>query len=622
MERALYISKYRNIGFEKDERIVLNNSLEKGKMGNLVILVGANNSGKSNVLAALNSFSKQLLTERDLTTLSYDEKSQKPTLSLCSKDGKNEFYYRIGYNIPLEFGYPNNIEFNYAEHFNILVEFIVDLNKDVLYRVGNYSHYSFINDTKKLLTSKPLDSKEIEKIFGEFLTKYNQIIKNNSTIIDTVMKIINQDKYLLLKDLILKNIYNNPIEKINIEYKKIYEMNFIPNIINYIEKPISNTHTMVSIKNISESEFLNKIFKKIDISITELENIYKAFEKHKNSGVFVTFENKVNKKLEIIANDFNKLYYVEDDKYSFKIRLEKDTIYFNIYHGSKDIVLDYQSTGFKWFFNIYFNLLTESKLEPGDIIVMDEPATNLHVSGQVELRKFLKKFALDNDLTIILATHSPFLIDLDYLDELRVVSNKDNYASICNDFTTVDLDDPDSIKPIKNALTIHNHVLVDYDKEVIFVEGITDYNYLLTFKKILKIEKDIVFLPIKGVGKTSNPDFKDQQVNISKALIKIRKNNPILLVDNDRAGKEIKKLNEKNSSLSVISLNEIDEKFKFIEDLFSSEDLTKLGLIDNKGKKIKCSSLSAIIKTFYDKYEFSNETLNNFKKVFEYFSSL
>ena len=167
MERALYISKYRNIGFEKDERIVLNNSLEKGKMGNLVILVGANNSGKSNVLAALNSFNKQLLTERDLTTLSYDEKSQKPTLSLCSKDGKNEFYYRIGYNIPLEFGYPNNIEFNYAEHLNILVEFIADLNKDVLNRVGLYSHYSFINDTKEILTSKPLDSKEIEKIFGD-----------------------------------------------------------------------------------------------------------------------------------------------------------------------------------------------------------------------------------------------------------------------------------------------------------------------------------------------------------------------------------------------------------------------------------------------------------------------
>ena len=368
--------------------------------------------------------------------------------------------------------------------------------------------------------------------------------------------------------------------------------------------------------------FFNTVFKKINISIKELENVYNAFKKQKNNGVFETFEKKVNKELTKLTDDFNKLYYEDDDKYTFKIRLEKDMVYFNIYRGTKDIVLDYQSTGFRWFFNIYFNLLAEVKLVPGDIIMMDEPATNLHVGGQVELRKFLKKFAIENDLIIVIATHSPFLIDLDYLDELRVVSNKDNVASICNDFTTIDLDDPDALKPIRHALTVYNHVLVDNDKEIIFVEGITDYNYLIAFKKILDINDEIIFLPIKGIGKVSDPNFKNQQINISKELRKIKKNSPILLVDNDKAGKEMKKLNDKDSSLNVINLSEIDEKFKFIEDLFSIEDLTKLGLRDTKGNIIKSSSLSATIKTFCNKYEFSTTTLDNFKKVFEYFKSL
>ena len=60
MERALYIKNYRNIGFGKSERIVLNHSLEKGKMGDLVVVIGANNSGKSNVLDALCSFSHKI----------------------------------------------------------------------------------------------------------------------------------------------------------------------------------------------------------------------------------------------------------------------------------------------------------------------------------------------------------------------------------------------------------------------------------------------------------------------------------------------------------------------------------------------------------------------------------
>ena len=67
---------------------------------------------------------------------------------------------------------------------------------------------------------------------------------------------------------------------------------------------------------------------------------------------------------------------------------------------------------------------------------MDEPATNLHVRGQEELRKFLKEFAIKNGITFIIATHSPFLVDLDYLDEIRLISLHDNnVAKIDNVFS-------------------------------------------------------------------------------------------------------------------------------------------------------------------------------------------
>ena len=96
MERALEFEKFRNMGFNnKNEKLVLNYSLEKGKMGNLIIVVGANNSGKSNVLDALTEFSKRKLTNKDLTTLSYTPLDRHPSLTLCAKDGGDVYYYKL-----------------------------------------------------------------------------------------------------------------------------------------------------------------------------------------------------------------------------------------------------------------------------------------------------------------------------------------------------------------------------------------------------------------------------------------------------------------------------------------------------------------------------------------------
>ena len=237
---------------------------------------------------------------------------------------------------------------------------------------------------------------------------------------------------------------------------------------------------------------------------------------------------------------------------------------------------------------------------------MDEPATHLHPKGQRELRQFLKEFAIRNDISIIIATHSPFLIDLDYLDELRIIENNDNITSITNNFAAVKTDDPVSLLPIKNSLTVENHVICNPDKKIIFVEGITDYNYLTAFKNKLKKE-ELVFIPINGLGKS-----KEENLQISKRLIEIRKNNPILLVDGDNAGKIMESINE-NSELEVISLEKIRDSFRTIESLFSSEDMEKFGL---KNKHASTSSLFKK-KILFNEESVSEETENNFKALFE-----
>lgn len=101
MERSLEIQKFRNIGLNEKEKIVLNSSMKKGEIGNLIIVIGANNSGKSNVLDALTCFGDKKLEIRDVTSLSYSAEDRKPSLTLITKDGKKEspeeFYYSITY---------------------------------------------------------------------------------------------------------------------------------------------------------------------------------------------------------------------------------------------------------------------------------------------------------------------------------------------------------------------------------------------------------------------------------------------------------------------------------------------------------------------------------------------
>ena len=114
MERALRIEGYRNIGFKDEkphrERLVINNSLKKGELGDLIILIGANNAGKSNVLDALETFGNKQIQERDVTDLYMEEECRKPALTLFARntEKEDEFAYKKEWKQDDEIIYPED----------------------------------------------------------------------------------------------------------------------------------------------------------------------------------------------------------------------------------------------------------------------------------------------------------------------------------------------------------------------------------------------------------------------------------------------------------------------------------------------------------------------------------
>ena len=617
MERSLRIESYRNIGFKDEkshrERLVINNSLKKGELGDLVILIGANNSGKSNVLSALETFGKGQLQERDVTDLYMEEECRKPVLTLFarSQNNEDEFSYKKTYQQNDEVLYPETEEKDELKF--ITIENFLQSLQDVAYIERNFLGGSqlqvFFDSYSERIESKQFDNQDLNNAINEVFSLFDALQRQG----------VGRTFLQQARNTELVKEYNNSRNKEHKDYKTIlnekysfnYGYNFIPSVISYENEEITNNSLITNFNNISNSNFFASVLHAINIDISTIKNAYDTFFKQKNKGVLSQLENKINKKLSSVSAKFNKLYFIEDATYAFKIDLESEKIFFSLFRGEQTISLDYQSTGFRWFFNLFFNLLNSTDLNPGDIIIMDEPATHLHVQGQKELRVFLKDFAIKNDITIVIATHSPFLIDLDYLDELRVIVNKENISSIENNFAAVNENDPDSLLPIKESLTVENHILVNPEEKVVFVEGITDYNYLTAFKKLFG-KTNITFLPINGVGRT-----KEDCEKISQRLMKIRKKDPILLVDNDKAGNCMKDVNKENKDFTILSLNQADSSFKTIESLFDPEDLKKFSLVDSEGKKHASTSTVFKNQVLKNADEISKTTKQNFEKLFD-----
>ncbi|GAA9978528.1 hypothetical protein VN0965_00190 [Helicobacter pylori] len=315
-----------------------------------------------------------------------------------------------------------------------------------------------------------------------------------------------------------------------------------------------------------------------------------------------------------IAKEFNELLAIAEDSsqdsYQLKIRVrhnnklprEKYTAYeikLEIHDCRKSdnqnepIILSQQSTGFQWAFNFMFGFLynwgSHFSLNKNIIYVMDEPATHLSVPARREFRRFLKEYAHKNHVTFVLAIHDPFLVDTDHLDEIRIVE-KETEGSVIKNHFNYPLNnagkDSDALDKIKRSLGVGQHVFHNPKKhQIIFVEGITDYCYLSTFKLYLcyKEYKDnpipFTFLPISGLK--NNPNDMEETI---KKLCELD-NHPIVLTDDDRkcdsdqnaTSERFKRANEEmHDPITILQLSDCDKHFKQIEDCFSANDRKKI----------------------------------------------
>ncbi|GHR62775.1 hypothetical protein VN1269_00180 [Helicobacter pylori] len=522
-------------------------------------------------------------------------------LKITDNDLKTALLTRLDYSSPSEF--------NQSDWFF----------QNSLFRKMDFHPNTIWNTFGKILNYKNFDQKDL---------KYEQALeimfdKNNDL---EVYSIYNK----------LFNIPKKYLQKINQESLKEIKQSKYP--FNIEAKGEYNN-------NVWQLEFFNDksplLFK---INFTEiLENIAEILE-----------YNMQLKMDSLIAKEFNKLLAIaqddHQDNYQLKIRVRHNNKFFREKYtayeikleihdcrksdNQKPIILSQQSAGFQWAFNFMFGFLynvgSNFSFNKNIIYVMDEPATHLSVPARKEFRKFLKEYAHKHNTTFVLATHDPFLVDTDHLDEIRIVEKETEGSAIENTFNYSLKNDAnrnsDALDKIKRSLGVGQHVFHNPQKHrIIFVEGTTDYCYLSAFKLYFnerEFKNDPIpftFLPISGL--------KDNQKDMQKTIQKLHEldNNPIVLIDDDRKdgsdpqkakSERFKKANkEMPDPITILQLSSCDENFKQIEHCFSANDREKYA--KNKRMELAMAFKTRLLYSEKDDVV-GEETKKNFLKLFEW----
>lgn len=618
--RSLNIYNFRNLAPLANsktgngrESLKINRSLKKDEIGGLVIVIGGNNCGKTNVLTAIEkSTNPDLINDDDYTNFS------------IVADVKPALVMNVGNNRFSKQSRGRNVSGTYYDYFiQVLFEKeSFDIYKKK-YKDKEYKDTDYILEMKDIIDHCD-DKKGSYSIIETILSLRNDI---DPSIINKMMESISSKNISHLKSIIIEAdlkrtgtlIKNAPIVRDEGDsFKEVYGYNLSSGVYKFTPMKISDSDFKCKPNNLSP--FLKNLLNNLECPPDFIQNhIY-----GKNSDFIRTKqEDRVNKELKRkVCNKFNKFFKMQEKQYSMRIRFESENVIFMLTCGDDTTLsISRQSEGFKWIFDFFFNSIINNKYKPGDIILIDEFGNGLNFGTIEELGNELRSFSKETGITFVLGTQNPMVIDTDYLDEVRlIVPHEDGSSTIVNDFNqfsdNTGENTHDVLRPILNGMTVSRNYMRTENRRTIFVEGVTDYFYLSSFSKKMReknIDVDIDFLPINGVGCPSdNPDL------LMRTLKSIERFCPTLFTDSDKAGSSMKESCKRNG-IHHVQISDIfpGTDKKEIEDLFSSKDKEEYHVELKSFDRSACFAHN--IDTFYDSLE--DETINNFEKTIKYLSN-
>ncbi len=272
-------------------------------------------------------------------------------------------------------------------------------------------------------------------------------------------------------------------------------------------------------------------------------------------------DNAMKTKSIAITGDFQTFW--QQDKITLKPHIDGENLIFEFEEEGKveTFSFDQRSKGFQWFLTFYLKLMVEGSKSGHDILLIDEPGLYLHAKAQKDVLKLFERLSKEGR-HVIISTHSPYLIDVDHLNRVKIVAKSKSKGTKIQNKVHANATQ-DTLTPIITAIGLNiGATLQSNFKNNIITEGISDYYYLLAAAELIPCEKDnIAVIPATGAPATPI---------IASILIGWGLNVSVLL-DNDAAGKAAK---SKLKKLDLVDQKIIipEQEGEKIEDNFTHYD--------------------------------------------------
>jgi len=562
-------------------------------VGDLAAFVGRNESGKTTILQALTMLDKdEIISELDLCDemtehlkseirivegdfeLNQDEteivKEKFPGLQL-----KKLKIFRTNKNPEIQYDF-GDIKIGQKEDENL--EYWQNITKQLSNFVESIPNYlSKKLDTDFFTGNTPKDKKIIQAELDEFdntlqaiATEEQQVIseweETYTNIIKNVEKIlIDNTESDALKNFIMDNLH--PRFVYFSDYKKILGNINLAEFIKESENVASSG--IEYIEGFDRAETVRNLLYLAELEIEKLEEL-------KNSpSKLIKFLNTASKNLTQRLNPSWKGEAINVD-----LRLNPGNILSVVIsdiHKDGTItntgLLNRRAEGFKWTFSFIVNFAAEtqrSELKEA-ILLLDEPARNLHPTQQAGISDLLKNLAGSNQ--VLYATHSPFMI-FDYTPGNLLVVELDRKKHLSKIFYEYWKADDATLTPILYGLakglvdSITDREVGNNSRPLIIVETMSDTMYLNAFDKFLQ-DPNISMNPLNVV-----PAYAKNSVLPLSIFHHNHGYNTFVLLDNDYESKQIAEQlkNNKFSETQIIFFESGGNLLQSIEDYMVTED--------------------------------------------------
>jgi len=562
-------------------------------VGDLAAFVGRNESGKTTILQALTMLNRdEMISELDLCDemtehlkseirivegdfeLNHDEteiiKERFPSLYLTKLK-----IFRTNKNPEIQYDF-GDTHVNKEEHQNL------EYWQDIIKKLTNFvesipNHISKKLDIDFFTGNMPENKKIIQAELDGFSSNLHAIATEEKQVIseweETNSKIIKNVEKILIDNTesqALKNFIDDRLHPRFVyfsDYKKILGN---INLAEYIKESETEASAGIEyIEGFDRAETVRNLLYLAELDIEKLEEL-------KNSpSKLIKFLTTASKNLTQRLNPSWK-----GEPINVELRLNPGNILSVVLsdvHKDGTItntgLLNRRAEGFKWTFSFIINFAAETqKAELKEaILLLDEPARNLHPTQQMGISDLLKNLAGSNQ--VLYATHSPFMI-FDYTPGNLLVVELDRKKHLSKIFYDYWKADDATLTPILYGLSkglvdsITDREIGYNSRPLIIVEAMSDTMYLNAFDKFLQ-DPNISMNPLNVV-----PAYNKNSVLPLSIFYHTHGYNTFVLLDNDYESNQIAEQlkNNKFSEPQIIFFESDGNLLQSIEDYMEVDD--------------------------------------------------